>query len=353
MRRSIVTAASRDSGEEDAELTAFIMQQIDIVMSGSHDPSPACPQCCGVDVANAGFRQRVVGRLPQFECRTCNFVFDRTFGTPMSERDRPLIKIQQFAATLSRPLTFSAAYPVVHCTLVDIKNLVVAFRKWLLQLDPSGNWESRIKLGGRFAELHKEALHFDEAGAREDLMLTYQLTQAFDAINTLQVRPFPSCVHCGGSRISIYSGRGPYPRFACLDCKTNFSRRTGTVFAKTKAKHQDRMRAAIRYLSIPLSYMQVSDELEIDQGWLERWRTMFATLADELEPDGSLSSRIRLGVKPTKTTPCPNCGQAGTATKRKLGWGCSGCGRLFSMRRAVVERNGRLEIVDDSASPDG
>ncbi len=355
MHRSTVTVApSPHPGEEDVELTAFILRQIDVVMSGNHEPRPACPHCGSTDVVAFGFRRRARAQVPQFLCLSCELTFDRTFGTPMDSRERPLHKIQQFAATLSLPLTFCAVYPIVRCTSDDIKNLVVAFRIWLLKLDPSGQWESRVKLGGRFGELHKETMHFEEAGSREDLMLTYQLTQAFDAINTLQVRPFPSCAYCGSSRITVYSVRGySFPRFSCLACKRNFSRRTGTVFAKTKAKHQDQMRASIRYLSLPLPFMQVADELGANEEWLQRWRRMFTALANQLEPDGSLSSRIQLGLKPTNTMPCSNCGRTGTATKRKFGWGCSGCGRLFSMRRTVIERNGRLEIVDDPAPDDG
>ncbi|CAN2525733.1 DUF746 domain-containing protein [Burkholderia pseudomallei] len=324
------------------------MRQIDIVMSDSHAPIPACPRCGSRHVSCFGVRRRVGGRVPQFQCQSCEQVFDRTIGTPMDSRDRPLQKIQQLVPLLSRPLSLNAAGEVAHCLPSDVKKLVVTFRVWLLKLDPSGAWESRIKLGVRLAQVHAGALHFEEAGAREYLALTYQLTQAFDAINTHQLRPFPACVYCGSARVSIYSARHyAFPRFACLDCKRNYSRRTGTVFAKTKAKHHDQMRAAIRYLSLPLSFMQVADELGVNEEWLERWRNMFVTLADQLEQDGSLSSRIRLGIKPTTKTPCPYCGRTGTLVKRAYGWGCSGCGRLFSMRRVVVERNGRLEIVDD------
>lgn len=358
MRRSTVTAARHPRpGKEDVDLTAFVMQQIDIVMSDSHEPSPACPRCGGVDVTNAGFRRWVGGhRMPRFLCPSCELVFDRTLGTPLDSRTRPLATVQLLVPHLSRSLLFSAVWPDIHCSAIDVKNLVVAFRTWLLKLDPSGDWERRIQLGGQLGKVRADAMHFEEAGSREDLSLTYQLTQAFDAIHSRTVRPYPSCAHCDGSEISIYHGGDGYffPRYQCAVCDRNFSRRTGTVFANTKAKHVDRMRMAIRYLSLPLSYAQVAGELQVDEAWLERWRNMFITLADQLEPDGSLSSRIRLGVKPTRTTPCVLCGRTGTPIKRSIaGWACSHCRRLFSMRRTVVERNGRLEIVDDPVPVDG
>ncbi|WP_424945221.1 DUF746 domain-containing protein [Burkholderia pseudomallei] len=40
---------------------------------------------------------------------------------------------------------------------------------------------------------------------------------------------------------------------------------------------------------------------------------MFIEFADQLEPSGSLSARIQLGVEPTETTPCPFCGREGSA----------------------------------------
>ncbi|WP_408601514.1 DUF746 domain-containing protein [Paraburkholderia heleia] len=79
---------------------------------------------------------------------------------------------------------------------------------------------------------------------------------------------------------------------------------------------------------------------------MEKWRDMFAAFADQIAPSGSLSSRIRLGAKPVATTPCPFCGRTGTARRSEIGnWVCGGCGRLFSMRRKVVERDGYLEIA--------
>lgn len=80
---------------------------------------------------------------------------------------------------------------------------------------------------------------------------------------------------------------------------------------------------------------------------------MLIEFADQLEPSGSLSARIQLGVEPTETTPCPFCGRAGSAWQMERGhWICAGCGRLFSLRRTVVERNGVLEIVDESMAGD-
>lgn len=206
-----------------------------------------------------------------------------------------------------------------------------------------------MRLGGRFGELHCTTLNFAETGAQEDLELTRRLTTEFDAINESSPVPVPACPYCGNkdNRILVLT-RTAFPRFGCPVCSRNFSRRTGTVFGKTKRPNLDAMRQSIRYLSLPLSCVQVADEVGVlDATYIERWRDMFAALADELAQDGSLLSHIRLGVEPTPATPCPNCGRMGVARRSNAGiWTCAGCGRLFSMRRTVIERDGRLEIVD-------
>lgn len=107
------------------------------------------------------------------------------------------------------------------------------------------------------------------------------------------------------------------------------------------------MRQTIRYLALPLPFGQVADELGVLEGtYVKRWLDMFIALADQLEPDGSLTSRIRLGTEPTPTTPFAFCARVGWARRTELGWwSCAGCGRIFSMRRTVIEREGRLEIA--------
>nr|WP_230941367.1 DUF746 domain-containing protein [Burkholderia diffusa] len=226
----------------------------------------------------------------------------------------------------------------------------MAWRAWLLQLDPSGKWERRVKLGGRATELEPAPLVFDEIGAREDLTLTARLTREFDELNSLGHR-LPYCPDCGShkTRFDEYP-KGAFPRFKCANWGTRFTRRRGTPFANTKMSSLERMRLFIRYLSLPLSIMQVADLVGTSHGMVRKWCGMFIEFADRLEPSGSLSARIQLDVEPTETAPCPFCGRVGSARRTESGhWSCAGCGRLFSMRREVVDRNGRLQIVADEA----
>ncbi len=336
-----------DTGE-DRELTAFLTGHVAALLSGSHEPRPRCPRCGGDHITSAGFKMRQSGRLPMFECQTCGRYFGRTVDTPLSEKH--LKKLDLFISLLSQPISCLEAGARMGSLPADIGKRVTAWRDWLLRLDPSGTWERRVRLGGRPTELEPAPLDFAEIGTREDTYLTVRLTDAFDALNSTSRRP-PPCPDCG-SRKSHFAGqsKGGIPSFSCGICKRKFGRRSGTPFVNTKMSTFERMREFIRYLALPLSAMQVSEIIGTSAGMVQRWRDKFAEFADQLEPGGSLSSRIRLGVTPDETTPCPFCGRVGTAQHTDgRGWSCAGCGRLFSMRRGVVDWNGRLYIVSDEA----
>ncbi|WP_175769875.1 DUF746 domain-containing protein [Burkholderia cenocepacia] len=333
---------------EDTALTTFLTAQLDAVLSTSHEPRPRCPRCGGGHITSAGFRTRPVGRLPMFECQTCQRYFGRTAGTPLGEKH--LKKLDLFVSLLSQPISCLQAGNRMGSLPDDIGERVKVWRAWLLQLDPSGKWERRIRLGGRPTELDPAPLTFDEIGAREDLTLTTRLTREFDELNSLSHQS-PACPDCGSRQTRFDEcPNGAFPRFKCASCASRFTRRRGTPFVNTKMSSLERMRLFIRHLSLPLSFMQVSDIVGTSPAMVQKWRRMFTEFADQLEPSGSLSVRIRLGVEPTETTPCPFCGRVGSARQTESGhWSCAGCGRLFSMRREIVDRNGRLQIVADEA----
>lgn len=333
---------------EDQGLTAFLSAQISAVLSASREPRPRCPRCGGNHISSAGYKARQIGRLPMFECQTCKRYFGRTTGTPLSEKH--LKRLDVFVSLLSQPISCVEAGHRMGSLPDDIKARVTTWRAWLLQLDPGGEWERRVRLGGRPTELSPTLLMFEETGAREDTKLTTRLVREFDELNSYS-HLAPSCPDCG-NRNTRFAERssGGFPLFACAACKLKFSRRRGTPFVNTKTSTLDRMRMFIRYLSLPLSIMQVSEIVGTSPGMIQKWRDMFAAFADQLEPGGSLTSRIRIGVAPGATTPCPFCGRVGSGQHADgRGWSCAGCGRLFSMRRELLDRNGELQIVGDTA----
>nr|WP_081074653.1 DUF746 domain-containing protein [Burkholderia cepacia] len=279
-----------------------------------------------------------------FECQTCRRYFGRTVDTPLGEKH--LKRLDLFVSLLSQPISCLEAGERMGSLSSDIAERVIAWRGWLRQLDPSGQWERRVRLGGRSTELEPAPLVFDEIGAREDLTLTARLTGEFDELNSLSHRP-PACPDCGGRDTRFEEcPNGAFPRFMCTHCRQRFTRRRGTPFLNTRMNSLDRMRLFIRHLSLPLSVMQVAELVGTSHGMIRKWCKMFTEFADQLEPSGSLSARIQVGVGPTETTPCPFCGRVGRAQHTdSRGWSCDGCGRLFSMRREVVDSNRQLHIV--------
>ncbi|MCA8453009.1 DUF746 domain-containing protein [Burkholderia multivorans] len=105
----------------------------------------------------------------------------------------------------------------------DISQRVVTWRAWLLQLDPTGKWERRVRLGGRPTELEPAPLTFDEIGAREDLALTARLTREFDELNSLSHRP-PRCPDCAEQALHL--------RTAVFQLRRGFCHRESCRFAE-------------------------------------------------------------------------------------------------------------------------
>ncbi|MDN7676707.1 DUF746 domain-containing protein [Burkholderia oklahomensis] len=171
-----------DDAGEDRELTAFLAAQIMALLSESHEPRPRCPRCDGSHVTSAGFRARSIGRLPMFECQTCQRYFGRAVDTPLGEKH--LKKLDLFVSLLSQPLSCLEAGERMGSLSSDIAERVTAWRGWLLLLDPGGRWERRVRLGGRLTELEPAPLAFEEIGACEDMKLTARLVHAFDELNS-------------------------------------------------------------------------------------------------------------------------------------------------------------------------
>ncbi|CAM2198511.1 DUF746 domain-containing protein (plasmid) [Paraburkholderia kururiensis] len=344
------------AAEEDRELTDYLNRQIAVVLSPDHDPRPSCPRCGDTRIHSGGFTfKRTVGRLPLFECQSCGRHFSRAWGTPLGEKH--LKKLDLFVSLLSQPLSCEEAARLMGSLGSDLSLRVKAFRAWLLKLDPSGTWERRIRLGGRPTEIRPAPLAFAESGAREDVVLTTRLAWEFDELYSASPVP-PACPDCGSRETRLKErpkqGQQGVPRFTCRGCRATFTRRRGTPFAYIGLDSTDRLRRLIRYLSLPLSFQQVAELCGTDSMTLKRWRDCFVQWADQLEPDGRLSARFRLGVEPDEATPCLFCGRTGVATlppeatrDRHRHWSCAGCGRLFSMRRSIVEVAGVLQLVDD------
>ena len=129
---------------EDVELTAFLDNALRDHYSKSEVPPP-CPFCKSTDTGLAG-RPHARQPLPSFLCKTCRFRhFNRLTGTPLSRLRGA--KLPAFVRLLSQQMSYAEATRRLGVDYTAVENWTKKFRTWLLQLDPSGKWEARVRLG--------------------------------------------------------------------------------------------------------------------------------------------------------------------------------------------------------------
>lgn len=129
---------------EDRALTAFVLRALHEARSTSESP-PQCPHCGSRETLLA---VRVHARLPRptFLCRQCRRRYNRLTGTPLA-RLRHEQKLMEFARLLSQQISYAQAAERLEVDYSAIANWTARFRQWLLQLDPTGAWESRVRIG--------------------------------------------------------------------------------------------------------------------------------------------------------------------------------------------------------------
>ncbi len=141
----VFTKARRPIPEsEDRELTAYLLRALREARSRSEAPA-ACPHCGSRDTALAG---RAHARMPRpsFLCQRCGKKFNRLTGTALA-RLRHERKAREFVRLLSQQLSYAQAAERLGVDYSAIANRCAKFRLWLLQLDPDGHWENRVRLG--------------------------------------------------------------------------------------------------------------------------------------------------------------------------------------------------------------
>lgn len=330
--------------EQVAEaLVQFLTEHVRQLMSPLADPVPPCPRCGASDAIKRGYQRLRNGRMPSYQCRSCDADFNRLSGSPLASRlfrDR----IYDYIGLLPVPLSFREAARRLGTMELTVASVVRLFRRWLLELDPSGHHERSVCLGGRIAA--QQALApppVENPVVQEDTELTATLLADFDHIHSKRVGMPPACPHCdGGAR---YCGhQGSFPGFKCLDCKRKFTRRTGTPFCRNRADSEPRQRKLIRYLALPLPTVQLAEVLDAEDSIAERFIREFRERCQQIDSSGQLVSRIQAGIRPSADTPCVHCGvrRAQLATSGPAH--CGQCGRIISMRRPISERSGVLEV---------
>ena len=130
---------------EDTELTTYLRAAIARTLSEEVVPVPPCPHCVS---GNTWFdsRQRDLPRLPVYHCGTCERKFTRVTRTALANSLRREM-LDAFLPWLSQQRPMAHAARAFDATPETIKGIVKRFRVWLLRLDPSGEYERRVKLG--------------------------------------------------------------------------------------------------------------------------------------------------------------------------------------------------------------
>jgi transposase-like protein len=129
---------------EDRALTACVLRALREARSRSEVP-PVCPHC-GSRATILASRPHARMPRPTFRCRDCGRCYNRLTGTPLA-RLRHEDKLLAFARLLSQQISYAQAAARLDVDYTAIANWVAKFRLWLLQIDPSGEWESRVRIG--------------------------------------------------------------------------------------------------------------------------------------------------------------------------------------------------------------
>jgi transposase-like protein len=130
--------------DEDKELTRYLTRALKDARSMSLRP-PACPHCHSLATILLG-RPHARMPMPAFRCESCSKTFNRLTGTPLA-RLRHAEKLYGFVRLLSSQMSYKEAAEILQVDYTAIANWAKKLRAWLMQLDPTGAWESRVRLG--------------------------------------------------------------------------------------------------------------------------------------------------------------------------------------------------------------
>lgn len=135
---------------EDTSLTEFVQAHLAEVFSISKSP-PACGHCGDRHTRLGESARPGKVRLPAFLCLACGRRFNRLTGTPLANINRrgPVSTLMEFAAMLSQQMPYIAAAQALDLYTPVVSSWTKRIRAWLLQIDPTGHWEAKVRLGVR------------------------------------------------------------------------------------------------------------------------------------------------------------------------------------------------------------
>ncbi|WP_244136576.1 DUF746 domain-containing protein [Burkholderia sp. BCC0405] len=182
-----------DAETEDGDLTDYLMRAWYDLIHPSPTPVPRCPHCDGLRIRPD--RPSGKSKLPIYFCHTCKKSFNRLTGTPFANL-KNLAKGTEMIPLLSRQMSLLQACERLGRTKKAILSWLLAFRRYLLELDPSGRWEARVRLGVRIGPSARCTRCGFEGGF---------LSGGFDPQRRRRIR----CPKCGRSRLlDVLQGQG-------------------------------------------------------------------------------------------------------------------------------------------------
>ncbi|WP_423758934.1 DUF746 domain-containing protein [Burkholderia sp. NLJ2] len=174
-----------DALTEDVDLTDYLMRAWYELIHLSPTPVPRCPHCDGLRIRPD--RPSGKSKLPIYFCHACKKSFNRLTGTPFANL-KNLAKGTVMIPLLSRQMSLLQAGERLGRTQKAVLSWLLAFRRYLLELDPSGRWEARVRLGVRVAPRARCTRCGFEGGF---------LAGGFDPQRRRRIR----CPKCGRSRL--------------------------------------------------------------------------------------------------------------------------------------------------------
>jgi transposase-like protein len=178
---STPASPSRETPEAQ-RLSQFLRQHMHALMSSEVESFPRCRYCAGARIARNAFQMHSTGRLPHYSCSNCGGSFNRLTLTPLGKRTSRA-GLDALIDLLPQPLSYSDAGRRLRSADNTVRAYVRLFRRWLLVLDPRGEYERLRQLGRRLSAIRKiPSPEFSEAGAREDVALSTTLASDFDDI---------------------------------------------------------------------------------------------------------------------------------------------------------------------------
>jgi transposase-like protein len=135
---------------EDTDLTEFVQAHLAEVFALSGDP-PACAHCGDRHTRLRRSARQGDLRLPAFLCLICKRQFNRLTGTPLANiaKRAPVSTLLAFTSMLSQQMPYAAAAEKCGLHVMAVSRWTRRMRAWLLQLDPTGYWEAKVRLGVR------------------------------------------------------------------------------------------------------------------------------------------------------------------------------------------------------------